>query len=272
MSEGLDKNTIQQIDDFIADQMTPEQRKLFLQRISEDQSLQQEVAFRQELYTMMGSADWPLHDVEDQLEGVKELRDTLRSKNLEEASVNIKKAAAAYHQKKSSPTRKLRPWIPIAIAAACIAIIFTIVPSNNSLSDYYNDYHSWDQLPSNIEKANEQSALTKGEVLFNNKQYKETINLLEASFTGDEQLQPNVLLYKAAAYQELKQYDKAHAVYNQLIATTSLEQSRGLWFKCMLYLKQEDLENTIRLLATITSDSNNYNYAQALELQTELTK
>ena len=272
MSEGLDKNTIQEIDDFVADRMKPEQRKLFLQRISEDQTLGHEVTFRQELYAMMGTTDWPLQDALVQSDAIKALRDSLRSKDLEEGSNSIKQAAAAYHKKNSIPKRKLQPWLSIVITAACVALVFMIVPKNDSLNDYYNDYHDWGQLPSTIEKANEQSTLAKGELLFNNEQYQEAIILFDTSFTTNEQWQPNALLYKAAAYQELKQYDKAHAVFDQLIATTSLERSRGLWFKCMLYLKQEDVENSLRLLSTITADSNNYNYAQALKLQEKLSK
>ena len=265
MSEDLDKHTVDQIDDFLAGRMNLDQRELFVQRLNTDPVLQKEVRFRSDLYTMMGSKDWPLQDG-----SVNSIRASLDSDQLNEASQPIKRAAGDYFEEQNRPKITLQPWLSIAIVAAGLALFFILSPKDKSLNDYYNDYHSWEQLPSLVEKGDQQNTLVKGELLFNKEQYQEVIESFESSYSKDAIWHPYALLYTAASYQELDQYSKAHEVYDQLIALESLESSRGLWFKCLLYLKQDDHFNASKMLSIITSDSQNYNYSKALELQKEI--
>ena len=268
MSEPLDKHTIQLIDDYLAARMTPSQREQFAQRLATDSHLQQELQFRQELYTMMGSKDWPLADSEANSAAVKAIRDELNSGALKDASHHIKLAAASYIEKKSRPKLGIQPWVSIALVAASVALVF-ILTQNNSFADYYNDYHSWDDLPSMVEKGS-QNLLVQGELLFNEGNFQEVVHHYEAAYSNDQVWHPNALLYTAAAYEELAQYDKAHLVYDRLIDSDALESSRGLWFKAMLYLKQEDRRNCLRILKLITADPSSYNYSKAKELRGEL--
>ncbi|MEP2935266.1 MAG: hypothetical protein ABJM06_06085 [Gilvibacter sp.] len=268
MSEPLDNHIIQQIDDYLANRMTPTQREQFELQLASDSGLQHELQFRQELYSMMGSKDWPLADSEVNSEAVKAYRDDINSGSLKDASSQIKLAAASYLEKKSRPKLGVQPWAALALVAASVALIF-ILTQNNSFADYYNDYHSWDELPSMVEKGS-QNMLVRGELLFNEGNYQGALDHYEAAYVAGDVWHPNALLYTAAAYQELGQFDNAHVAYDRLIESDALESSRGLWFKAMLYLKQGDQSNCLRILKLITADPSNYNYLKANELRSEL--
>lgn len=270
MSDAIDKQTIELIDDYLANRLLPAKRAQFEQRLASDPALKKEVDFRAELYTMMGSKEWPDTEMELDNEQLNTYRDAINTGHLSQASRSITQAAEAYHQKKSRPQIGRRTWVSVAAIAASLAMIFWLT-KDDSLSDYYNDYHSWEQLPSMVEKGS-QNSLIEGEVLFNDGKYTEVIELFETTYGAQDNWHPNALLYLAAAYQETESYEMAHRSYDTLIRMNVLESSRAMWFKCLLFIKQQNQSKAMQLLDDITKDPTNFNYAKALELQKQLAK
>lgn len=257
MNEPFDKETIELIDAYLSKQLSATEKQLFEQRISSEPELNKEVQLRATIYAMLGEKDWASPAMERS--EIKENLELLRSEELQKASSTIKQAATSYKSKSNSSNK--RPWIIGVAVAASLALLFLMNPSD-PLGDVYEQYHNWGDLPSAVEKG-AKDELSQAEIFFEDKEYDQIIKLFDSVYKSVDRYHPTALLYAAAAHQELKQYEQAHTYYDALINAQVLESSRALWFKFLLYLKQDDNLNSKETLDKILSDPTNYNYQKA---------
>ena len=124
----------------------------------------------------------------------------------------------------------------------------------------YEKYANWNDLPSLIEKGTKENNLNEIEQAFNAEDYNNV--LLLVADTKD----PYQLIYKGVSYVKQENYQAAEQVFNTLIATKSLESSRGYWYNFLIYLKQDKNEEAKKMIDKILESKHNFNYKIALEL------
>jgi tetratricopeptide (TPR) repeat protein len=134
----------------------------------------------------------------------------------------------------------------------------------------YNDYSSWDNLPSFSEKSavnNDPRLLL--EKAFNTQQYEDVISLSDSILSNTQTLEPNVLLYQGIAQLELDRFEDAIQTFPNLSKSNALDAHKGYWYIALVYAKQGDQQAFVAALKKVESDPSNFNYPQAVQLLKE---
>lgn len=76
--------------------------------------------------------------------------------------------------------------------------------------------------------------------------------------------------YIGMSYLELEQPKEAVVFFDKLYNSDSFDQSKGLWYKCLVYLKINDNVKLKNTLIKIIENPANYNYNKARELLDDL--
>ncbi|WP_299442140.1 hypothetical protein [uncultured Aquimarina sp.] len=259
-----------QIDAYLRDELSLEDKALFEQSLQKDPELLMEFKVHQELFAQMDESVWINESFTPDIEEVKQVEAYFRSAEAKKLKDTIAKAQANYQKKNNISFLKNRLFLPI-LAAASIAIFVVLytLNSNNSSQDLYVGYSQWRDLPSLTSRSDE-SQLAEGQRLFEQKKYKESYTLFKDYVEGKNEISPPVLVYSGLSALELNKYKEAISYFDQLINSDTIDQSKGYWYKALVYLKQNKKQKTITILEEITTDKNNYNYQEALELLDKL--
>lgn len=259
-----------QIDAYLRDELSLEDKALFEQSLQNDPELLIEFKVHQELFVQMDESTWINESFTPDIEEVKEVETYFRSAEAEKLKDTIAKAQANYQKKNNSSFIKNRLSLPI-LAAASIAIFVVLytINSESSSQDLYAGYNQWQDLPSLTSRSDE-SQLAEGQLFFEQKKYDESYTLFKSYIEGENEVIPPVLIYSGISALELNKYKEAISYFDQLINSDTIDQSKGYWYKALVYLKQNKKQKAITILEKVTSDKNNYKYQEALEVLDKL--
>lgn len=265
MNQEFTDKTHQEIEAYIMHSMSEEEITSFESKINEDDLLKQEVLLQQSIHQAFNENDWNNGHHSDEEKGIKNLTNKLSSNTYKKASQNINNAADAYFSKMEGKAIRENhfPFYKIAIAVSVLLFIsFLFFFSSNSLESQYKILAQWDDIPSVVEKGASGNTVAKGEELFRTGKYNDVINFYASSQTDS----PYSFIYLGISYLELNNHEKALQVFDQLIATNSIESSRGYWYKLLVYIKMNDKNKAREMLNIILKSEDNYNYQKALLL------
>ncbi len=251
------------IERYIHNQMSDEEKRSFENEMELNSELKETVALQINIQRVLGNHNDLYNDSKfnsnEEKESIKKL---LHSEELRNTSDFIRKSTKEYKNRK----KKFNFYKYAATIAALILVAF--IAKNALFSDnidFYNEYADWNDLPSLVEKGTNENSLNSIETLYRDKNYEAIV-----SIKSDTPNDSYVLIYKGVAYAQLNDIDNANRVFDILINNKSLESSRGYWYKALLLLKQNKLEEAKTLLAFIVKDKNNYNYTKAQEIYTDM--
>ncbi|NQY05641.1 MAG: hypothetical protein HRT68_05390 [Flavobacteriaceae bacterium] len=267
MSEQLPAKRQQEISDYLRNLLSDKDRTDFESRMESDPELNEDVLLEKSLLEALNENDWSLLNPNTNSSELDELRTRLRNKEHTAVSEKIRAIGLDYIEENKPEKSYNNRWLTAACAVFLIAIASFFVFRSSSLNDYYNDYQNWNDLPSLTEKSDTNNSLVKAEQLFQEKNYSESIELLTTIVESQEEKHPYALIYLGVSQFELQQYEAAHQTFDRLINTNSIAQSRGYWYKLLIYLKTEDKEGANRMIDKILSDPMHYNYKEAEELK-----
>ncbi|MCH9661213.1 MAG: hypothetical protein K0U54_09910, partial [Bacteroidetes bacterium] len=109
-----------------------------------------------------------------------------------------------------------------------------------------------------------------GVLAFQKEEYPEALQHFEVYKSKGLHLNDAVYLYSGMSHIALGDFESGHSDFDILIASNSLDASKGLWFKALAYLKANDTHKAKQMLLEILSDSSNFNTTKAQELFEEL--
>lgn len=161
---------------------------------------------------------------------------------------------------KKAKTKRINPWFYSMAAAAILVIGFFI--GQQFSNPIYDDYANYGTI-SLIVRGNQDAILQKAETAFNNHNYRDAesyfAELLETDSNNIEWQ-----LYQAVSLVELKEYNKADALFRDISKTPSVYKNKAMWYLALSKLKQKDETACIRILKTIPEDADDYQQAQKL--------
>lgn len=250
------------IEQFLRNELSESERKKFLERIETDTGFKEQFLLEQQLFESLNENDWSFAEGIDEKE-LKEYEALFKS----EETQRLKKAIEEATNKGETKNKKgkiIRIAFGLAAAAVLLLFIFKPFSSNNSLELYTNNA-MMQGLPSFAERGSEKNGnLITGEKLFKKQKYKEAASFFD-TFLSDNKSVSGAYIYAAIANIELKNYDTAITILENLIHSDLIDGEKGYWYKSLLYIRTKELKKAKKTLQLIV-DKNYYKHQDAIKL------
>ncbi len=268
MESGLTEQLLDKIDQYLKGSLSTADHVAFEEEILKNKELQEEVTLQKQLLNVLNDKNWISIKNDKDNNDLTKVKEQFKSKEYQDASTLIRQIGQTTKTKKKTPIRKL--YYRYAMATAAILLIFfsvLFINSNSELNTLYKDYAHWDtELVSFVEQSNTADSFSNGEIAFRKKEYKDALQYF-LTIKKEEKQYPYALMYIGASYELLQENDNALKTFDSLIAMPFFEEnSKGYWYKLLIYLKQNDRVNAQKMIAIILENKQNHNYSKALEL------
>lgn len=265
MATRLTETLLADMHRYLNGQMTAIEIRRFEDELEKNQELREELTLEKELrYSLNEDSDYSIfkNDAE-----VDKLKTKLRSSEYQNLSNAIRNAEKEYVSEQTT-TKKPRTFYKYYAVAAAVILFVSIYFSqmNPSLDSYYDTYADWNNLPSFVEKGQNEDTFTKGYIAFKNKNYDKAVSYF-SSIDKTHELYPYGLIYLGASYDLLDQNENALTTFQKLISTDTFhENTKGYWYTALIYLKIKDKEKAISALEKVLEKEQNYKYQEAKEI------
>ncbi len=159
-------------------------------------------------------------------------------------------------------------WLYTAVAAAaCIALFIILQPvlfkKSIDAQTLYAEFALFEKFSPVRGISPTDSLLKTGGLQFNNKQYTEAINSF-TQYLNSKPNEPKYQLARAFALIETSQFAQAEIDLLNVEKGTSAYTSQATWYRALSLLKQQKITDCIKVLQTISADSDMYKQAQEL--------
>jgi len=208
---------------------------------------------------------------------LKEARQRIRFQLEEEQAVNdfkdnLRKAMVQEETPKRRPLFVRRKWLPIALAAAAIALILILWPAGQE--SLYRQYAQHPRLAL-TERSTEQEGLAeRAATQFNQGEFASALDLLNEYSQGQPN-DPELRLFKGICLLEIGRTQEAIAQFEQIHNSSAINKWEGSWYLALAYLyaveegKVEVSIDEVRVLLEQIPEGSGY-YEQAQRLKAEI--
>ncbi len=251
------------IEVYISNSMSKEEMHSFEKQLENDAELKKEVELAKELNHFLKSDVINKHS---DTELAKKINTFLESDEASKLENKLLKVKNEYKTALAKSKSKKYLLVAASIAFLLISSISYFFLQQNNSKKLFAQYYSVNDLPSVIKRSDQQDALIQGVLKFKKLDYKEALKMFDSYKNADNDINPSVYLYAGISNMELAQYDKALLEFDNIILSNSIDRSKGLWFKALLYLKKQDKVNAKIILEKIVKNGSNFKFKQAKEL------
>lgn len=255
----MEEKVQKEIERYLHNEMNMEERSIFEKQMKSDVLLKEEVLLQIAIHESFDDTSIEHTQNIYDLNLITKIKEQLQSDELRKTSKFIRKSTQKHKESNKNNIKLVSKFIASIAAIVLISFMLFYNYQQNSLS-LYNEYADWDNLPSLIEKG-ESNVISELELLYDEEEYKKIISRNTTSSKT-----PYELIYIGASYIKLNDFSNASITFEKLINTNSLESSRGYWYKLLIYLKQDKLNDANNMLTIILNDKKNYNYEKSIEL------
>lgn len=257
------------IQDFIKKTLSEKEKNEVLLRLKNDKNFRDKVNFEEQLIFNLNNTDWSISKNSNHPE-VKEYEKLLKSDSTNLLKGTLQAVNSEYQLKQ---TNKNKPWL-LYTGIAVVLVLFGLKvfsPFKTLPNELYANYIDLSELPSLVNRGDsKQKTLIKAQKLFETKAYDKSLTILEKEFTTVQKNKAAVYLYTGISQMELGQFNKAEISFNTLIESKLIDSPKGIWYKALLFLKQNEPSKAKKMLLQITESSNNYKYKEASEILSKL--
>ncbi len=260
----MEDQIYKKIEAYLGGDMPLEEAILFEKQMEEDSVLKKEVTLYNDLNYHLGeqslNKDFP------DTEYTKTLNTFLQGDEASQVKKDLKQAKELYSRKGSFFNRyKTRILSSAAVILLFIAVRVVWFPNVNS-DALYLDYYNTSDLPSLVQRDDSKNALSNGVEAFQNDKFENAITIFENYEQTETDINYNMFLYKGISYSELNNVEEAIKAFDVFANSDLLDNSKGLWFKALTYLKINDKVKAKNVLEQIIKNSNNFKYKEAKQL------
>lgn len=248
---------------YLRKELNSDEERLFQDKLSFNQEFCQRLALEESVNDSLNEESWSFVKNPNSTE-VKNYQRIFQSKEIQELKKTLQQILEEYNS-----TYRKKSWILYLTTAAVVTIISTLLlfPKEVSNKTLYSKYLNKNELIALVDRGKTDSILSTSQILFDKKNYTEVIDLLNQEIQTTNNI--NVYIYLVISQIELERFDEAEIVIDKLIISNLLDAEKGHWYKSLLYLKSDKIEETKRELNFIIQN-NFYNKDKAKELLKEL--
>lgn len=250
------------IDNYLRGLLTEEELIAFELKLQSDDEFRRNVALEQALWSSQNDADWSFATYKN--DEIKTYIKLLEESDLQ----NLKKSLKQINSEFNEDASKSRSYKFYYLAAASIAILITLsVFFNQDVSnqELVDKYLSTADLPSLVSRGHsEADILIQAQELFENENYQDALNIFRPALETRRN-DPSIYLYTGIAQMKLMKFTEAEITFDNLVNSQLLDAQKGYWYKALLFLEQNRIDETKVILNTIISNSL-FNHDEAEEL------
>lgn len=252
------------IENYLKELLSEEQKQAFLKRLDSDAEFRELFSLEKQLFDLLNKDSWSFvkHKSSPEINDYTEL---LRSDDIQNLKSALTKANSNFKSKSKKPNRKLYYYL-----AAASIVIFLMVQmlSNQNISnqELYDDFASLNDLPSFVTRGSDDidNELVNAQILLKSKNYKEALNMLVPILKTNKN-DALIYIYTGIAQTELDLFQNAEKTFNDLINSDLAHAQTGYWYKALLLIKTDRIEEAKEILERISSKSL-YNHKKAKRL------
>ena len=259
------------IESYLSGRMSEDDAEAFTRQIEADPELKAEV----ELYAQINH-----HLAENLSEGevpdneyTRSLRSFFQSEEAKQLEATLRKVQSEYKSDNpgggSGPQRRFLLVAAIAILLVVSAVAIRYLPGAGE-TDLYAAYYDKEDIPSVITRDETEGNLQKGANAYFNEDYSEALTYFDQYISEEDFVDPSVYIYTGLANLELGNTEIAIAEFDKMIESGSIDSSKGLWFKALAYVRNENIPAAKSVLEQITKSESNFNYDKAKDLLDDL--
>ena len=197
----------------------------------------------------------------------KELNSFLEHKfENEEASnafqSNLNNISKTYFEKQDAPKKVIRfkPW-QYAMAAS-VALLIGVVMFNNLSTPVYGDFANYDNISLTV-RGEQDALLHTAENAFNAKDFAKAEEAFKSLLVLEKD-NTELQFYSGVANIELNNFETAEKLLISLSKGQSVYKNKAKWYLALSNLKQEEYNECLEILKTISEDADEYKQAQRL--------
>ncbi|WP_299277493.1 tetratricopeptide repeat protein [uncultured Psychroserpens sp.] len=252
------------IEKYLKGLLSKDEESAFLKQLQSDDALKEGFEFEQQIFETLGKGHWSF--VDNMSQEVQEHRQLLDGQDMQALKHTIDKVSA--NQEKTSNTFNKTTFYYLAAASIVVLLAFQLFFNQNIANqDLYNDYINYGDLPSFATRSSgnevEQKLIT-AQQLFEKGNYEESLTIFEPLLESEKN-NITLYLYIGIAQTELKLFDEAATTFDTLITNNAIDGNAGHWYKALLLLKQDRVDEAKFILSMIVSKSlDNHEKAEAL--------
>ena len=229
------------IENYLKNTLSESDELDFIKRMSNDSGFKEKVTFEKQLLETLNENNWSFSENNPSNE-VKDLEDVFKSDDVRK----IKEAISIAHKEYVSNGKSNNKFI--YFAAASVAVLFSVYSLfftvNQSPNELYAEYIKTNELYSNISRGEEAllDGLAPAELNFKKKNYDKALPVFIKELSKDEN-NASLYLYVTISQIELNQFSEAEETLNVLINSDLIDAEKGYWYKSLLFVKSNQLEN-----------------------------
>lgn len=256
------------IEKYLKGSLSKDEEASFLERLDSDAEFKEHFEFEQQAFNTLSKDEWSY--VGNTSSEVKDYRRLLDDSDMQDLKQTLDKVNS--NQRHTSNKSKRTPLYYLAAASIVLFIAFQFFFNQGvSNQELYDGFINHDGLPSFATRSSGndlEDKLVIAQRLFENQEYKASLTVFEPILEAETN-NASLYLYTGIAQSELNLYKKAEATFDNLIDNESIDGSAGYWYKALLYLKQDKVEDAKLVLNEIVEKSL-YNQSKAKELLSKL--
>ncbi|WP_299125657.1 hypothetical protein [uncultured Winogradskyella sp.] len=239
------------IERYLKGLLSKDEEKSFLDRLDSDTDFSEKFKLEEQLFNSLNENSWSFSESKNA--EVNDYAKLLREEDLQNLKKTLAKTSSEFNSKEGATSKRL--FYYLAAASIVIFLGFQLfVNENTSNQDLYNDYIALNDLPSFVTRGNDTSDLARAQELFENKKYEESLSVFQ-SIDNLSNNEANLAIYKGIAQTELGKYDEAEHTFNTLINSDLLDAEKGYWYKALLFIKRDRIQEAKSTLKEIVSKS-----------------
>lgn len=258
------------IEDFLRGDLSSQDKQNVFRRLEKDKAFRAKYELEKQLFDAFNEDHWS--QAKPNTPQVDTYREILQDKDIQDLKKTLHQFQQSEQPKPKKDFKLNKTILYVAASVILLLVLFQVFlnqsPSNSEL---YYQHANLDDLPSFVTRSDSnEDKLIRAEQLFEEKEYKQSISLLEEALV-DNKNDSRIYLYLGAALLEMNEFEKAEEVYDQLINSNLLDAQKGYWYKALVYLKMDDLTRANEQLKDIVKNDY-YNKIKAEELIEQLDR
>lgn len=262
---NLEKDIL--IENYLKKRLSESEKKDFIERMANDNDFKEKVLFEKKLIETLNENDWSFSENNYSKE-VKDLENIFKSDEVKKTKKAISVAHKEYVGKEKSNNKFIYfAAASIAVLISVYSLFFTV---NQTPKELYAEYIQANELYSNINRGEESllNELALAELNFKNKNYVKALPVFIKELDKDKG-NASLYLYTAISQIELSKYTEAKKTLDNLIYSDLIDAEKGYWYKSLLFVKFNDLEEAKKQLEFIIKNAY-FKSEEAKELLSQL--